>query len=1230
MANVIEIIIKQTGAGNAIADAGKALGGLGGSAKGVTGALSGVGGALGNVATVAGGIVAANIFGKIVDGITGFVSVGLSAVSSSQQLETSLKALLTSNLMYEQSTETVTQAVTKQIMSQDELGIKQDELTAKLATQRAAYQEQQEQIRQLTAQYGENGLVVIKTKAAHDELALKIKDTEREIAGLVATETSYSTTTRQVYNQTMSQADAFKVASDQTQDLLDFVSKLAVVSPFETETVEQTTKYAIAAGMGVDATKEFVPAFLDLAGAVGITSESLGFAADQLFQVKKMGKLTEVDLRQLRRLGIDLSKVIGVEMGMSVEEFNAQAEKSPEIFDELFAAVTRFSKNTFAGTSKEMALSVKGLQSTFSDIFVIGSRTFLRPLVDAMTPTVAAIAGKLSDFVFGGEVAAIGQGLADTLMGGMAAFQSGGVSGLLEMIGITPAAMELFDKIVTSVTSLAGLISSYFAPALSSLSDPLSMVNTVLEFLNEHFIEFQGALLGIGAVLGAGLFAGLVAGIMALLTPINLIIVGAALLGAAWAGNWGNIQGITAQVWAVVQPVLAQLWTWLQVQIPIAIQFLSDFWTNTLMPAMMAAGAWITGTLIPTLAIAWDWLQVQMPIAIQLLADFWTNILLPAMMAAGAWITGTLIPILTDIWNWLGVNVPMAIQTLSDFWSNTLLPAMTAVWSFHQNSLMPLWVSFIAFVNAVVMKSIQALAGLWQNILLPALTEVWQFMQDNVMPIFQSAGEQLSGDEGLGPILRNMAEEILPVFKKGMDGVTSAIEKATSFFKALASAVSGFELPPTLLGHSPSPMENSLVGIANAANLAASAMDTFGSSVGQFQLPNVIDPHSPTPFEIALTGIANAANAAGQALGTMTISQGTLDSLLGLNRHIADNANIVSIAQRRLGHFFEVRNLEEGKRELANRQITAVFLANQAAILGAADPTETFRQLADQAGILGEGAGFSGTPGAIAQGGFQAFLQEFQAASDSLNKLQQAAYIQAGRTALTIGSQLNSIITGAADILDERVKTLEGLVEGGDSEVTFEGMIISATEAQERLNQALEEQAAIQEQLRIEAENEKKLSFLEKQLSLVETLGEAGLNVQDVLGGLQLGLGASIPDMIAATNQLVSAMITQVNADLQGITGGASTATGAAAGLGFAGGTGPLGFEVPPGFPNDSFPLRVQSGERVLVAPRGQSIEDLAGRGQTTNYYFNQTVNTRADSSTVIGDFNVMRGLLGA
>lgn len=80
-------------------------------------------------------------------------------------------------------------------------------------------------------------------------------------------------------------------------------------------------------------------------------------------------------------------------------------------------------------------------------------------------------------------------------------------------------------------------------------------------------------------------------------------------------------------------------------------------------------------------------------------------------------------------------------------------------------------------------------------------------------------------------------------------------------------------------------------------------------------------------------------------------------------------------------------------------------------------------------------------------------------------------------------------------------------------------------------------------------------------------------------------------------------------------------------GGGEPGGQHGLDMVVPPGFPNDSYRIWATSGERVQVTPPGQSTHNERNTSTINNFY--QTVNTQADSSTVIHDFNIMRTLLG-
>ena len=102
----------------------------------------------------------------------------------------------------------------------------------------------------------------------------------------------------------------------------------------------------------------------------------------------------------------------------------------------------------------------------------------------------------------------------------------------------------------------------------------------------------KGIIIAVVAAIGTAL-AVAAWSIMAPLLPAIAVMVaiGAVvyLLYTAWTQNWGGIQEKMAAVWAWLEPVLQNIQTWLSENIPVAIQTLSDFWNNTLVPAAKTA-----------------------------------------------------------------------------------------------------------------------------------------------------------------------------------------------------------------------------------------------------------------------------------------------------------------------------------------------------------------------------------------------------------------------------------------------------------------------------------------------------------------------------------------------------------------------------------------------------------------------------------------------------------------
>jgi len=121
---------------------------------------------------------------------------------------------------------------------------------------------------------------------------------------------------------------------------------------------------------------------------------------------------------------------------------------------------------------------------------------------------------------------------------------------------------------------------------------------------------------------------------------------------------------------------------------------------------------------------------------------------------------------------------------------------------------------------------------------------------------------------------------------------------------------------------------------------------------------------------------------------------------------------------------------------------------------------------------------------------------------------------------------------------------------------------------------------------------------------------------------LQLGLDASIPDIIAATNRLVQAMVDQGNEDLQiGSPSKVMFGKGINTGQGF--GLGML----------KSIPDVMKATSRMINAVpsmiNAPALSGGNGNSNVSNYNFNATINTGATPQAVVGQFAIMQAMVG-
>ncbi len=491
----------------------------------------------------------------------------------------------------------------------------------------------------------------------------------------------------------------------------------------------------------------------------------------------------------------------------------------------------------------------------------------------AVLPLLGSLAGLLND-----TVAPIIENVAGVFGDLMSDLSSGGIGvfadDIREMTGID--IMPLVNGIQTVVTWLqemlpiaiqtaADLWSGTLQPALATVIGFIQttvipilsgVLADALTFINEHWEAFKGALIAIAAVLAGAALVGAVAAIAAtiatLANPITLIVAAVALLGAAWTEDWGGIRTTLSQFWETTgRPIFEQVAAWLSTNIPTAIQTVSGFWNETLLPALNAVWSFLNAYIIPIIVALVQTYFTILTAEIQLVADFWNNVLHPALNTVWSFIATSVIPILTELANNTFATVSSTTQGIATLWTGTLQPALNAVWSFLNTYVIPLFTSLANVTFALVKLELRVLAGLWTNILQPALNSVWSFITTNLTPAIAWLNDNVLIP--LGETLKSIAFFILGTLKpyladlgtvingnissafdhlSGVAGgvrdalgnIGKAVQDVIKWLSDLASTISNIDIPDWLEGHSPPPLANWLSSIAEAANMATDAM----------------------------------------------------------------------------------------------------------------------------------------------------------------------------------------------------------------------------------------------------------------------------------------------------------------------------------------------------------------------------------------------------------------------
>lgn len=179
---------------------------------------------------------------------------------------------------------------------------------------------------------------------------------------------------------------AMRQAAPIARELIGWIEKLAIESPFTQEGVAQAFRMAQAYGFTIEESKRLTRAMIDFAAGSGASEDTMQRIALALGQIKARGKLAGQEILQLTEAGLNVRDILAKAMGVTTAEVGELTEKGLIPANEAIEAIIRSLERNFGGAAKAQAGTFSGLLSSLSDIKRVLTREFFSPVFKTVQP----------------------------------------------------------------------------------------------------------------------------------------------------------------------------------------------------------------------------------------------------------------------------------------------------------------------------------------------------------------------------------------------------------------------------------------------------------------------------------------------------------------------------------------------------------------------------------------------------------------------------------------------------------------------------------------------------------------------------------------------------------------------------------------------------------------------------------------------------------------------------
>ena len=256
---------------------------------------------------------------------------------------------------------------------------------------------------------------------------------------LTASLTALSAKEALLSGQAQNMQQALGMSAAKSKELVAWVERLAIQSPFGETDVASAFRMSMALGFTSKEAQRLTENMLDFTAATGADGQTLERIARAMGQIRTAGRLTAEDLNQLTEAGVDVARILEDGFGKPWATLRKEMEQGRLDSEKTIEFILADFERLYAGAGAAQATSFSGILSTLDELKGKIPRNLLSGIFTEAQPYMAAFVDVLSAPQFTAGVTALGDKL-----GALAGEQLAGAAATLQ------ATADAFDQISTA------------------------------------------------------------------------------------------------------------------------------------------------------------------------------------------------------------------------------------------------------------------------------------------------------------------------------------------------------------------------------------------------------------------------------------------------------------------------------------------------------------------------------------------------------------------------------------------------------------------------------------------------------------------------------------------------------------------------------------------------------------------------------------------------------------